>query len=235
MNDSVFASDMASLVGAYYRREIGSLMHQAEHWAAKDKPLAVHHRLRKADAYYQVVVLFERHGKHDENVFDIMRGSLARQDIVPPGRYPPSADLHPYREPAFVAALVKGEQPPADQVFVPGQWRCPKCKFVLSQMNLNASDGAVTARDDAGDNCPNCDKPLWRVTWKDDAMEMAARCEEQMTRAVNAESEIQRLRIAMAQACDLAAERVLGHPARSAGHNARLVLENALGGGPGCT
>jgi hypothetical protein len=50
-----------------------------------------------------------------------------------------------------------------------------------------------------------------------------------------AAAEIERLRISMAQACDLLAERVLGHPARSAGHNARLVLENALKGGPGYT
>lgn len=38
-----------------------------------------------------------------------------------------------------------------------------------------------------------------------------------------------RLRCAMQEACDLLAERTQGSPARSAGHNARLVLEAELG------
>ena len=40
--------------------------------------------------------------------------------------------------------------------------------------------------------------------------------------------EIKRLRDVMQEACDLLAERKQGSPARSAGHNARLVLEAAL-------
>jgi ssDNA-binding Zn-finger/Zn-ribbon topoisomerase 1 len=48
--------------------------------------------------------------------------------------------------------------------FVPGLWNCPKCKFTLMQSNLNAKDGTVTARDTPGDKCPNCNKPLWRVS-----------------------------------------------------------------------
>lgn len=92
----------AALIVAYYRKEIGRLMHQAEHWAANNKPLAVHHRLHKADAYYQIVVLFERMGQHGQNPFDEMRRELARPCINPPGIYPPSTDLYRYREPAFV-------------------------------------------------------------------------------------------------------------------------------------
>lgn len=175
MNDSVLMSDVAALVVSYFRREIGRLMQQADHWAKNDKPLAVHHRVTKADAYYQVVSLFERHGKFDQNVFDIMRAEIARQDIYPPGSYPPSRDLHRYRDPCFVCEMVTGEQHATGEVYVPGQWRCPKCKFVLNQFNLNANDGSVTTRDEVGDKCPNCDKPLWRVTWKEDAMEMAER------------------------------------------------------------
>lgn len=49
-------------------------------------------------------------------------------------------------------------------VYVPGLWRCAKCEFQLIQANLNAGDGTVTARDQAGDKCPNCNSPLWRVT-----------------------------------------------------------------------
>lgn len=51
-------------------------------------------------------------------------------------------------------------------VYVPGLWSCPKCKFQLMQSNLNVGDGSVTARDTPGDECPNCNGPLWRVSYK---------------------------------------------------------------------
>lgn len=63
-------------------------------------------------------------------------------------------------------------------VHVPGLWRCAKCDFTLMQSNLNARDGTVSARDQAGDRCQNCDAPLWRVTWKEQAQELMRRCEE---------------------------------------------------------
>lgn len=47
--------------------------------------------------------------------------------------------------------------------------------------------------------------------------------------------EIERLRAACSEACDLLAERTHGSPARSPGHNARLVLEAALHGAPAFT
>ena len=56
-------------------------------------------------------------------------------------------------------------------IHVPGAWRCAKCGFRLQQMNLNAQDGTVTSRDQAGDVCPDDGAPLWRGTWKDDAAE----------------------------------------------------------------
>lgn len=68
----------------------------------------------------------------------------------------------------------------ARQIFVPGTWCCQKCKFTLVQSNLNAIDGSVTARDEPGDKCPNCNGPLWRVTWKQEASEMMDRATEQM-------------------------------------------------------
>jgi len=40
--------------------------------------------------------------------------------------------------------------------------------------------------------------------------------------------EIVRLQAAIKDACDLLTERTQGSPARSAGHNARLLLERAL-------
>lgn len=62
-------------------------------------------------------------------------------------------------------------------VYVPGLWRCPKCKFQLVQAELNAATGNVTARDRPGDKCPNCHGPLWRVTERDAGNEMVDQCE----------------------------------------------------------
>lgn len=56
-------------------------------------------------------------------------------------------------------------------VYVPGQWRCPKCDFRLSQMTLYAANGAVGPNDTPGEKCPNCNGPLWRVSAMDDRNE----------------------------------------------------------------
>ncbi len=100
----------ADLIARYYRREIGRLMQQAEHWAANGAPLAVHHRVTLADAYFQIVALMER----DQNQgwpspFQTMRDDLSRDDIKAPGAYPPSAKIHRFRDPAFVVARLAGE------------------------------------------------------------------------------------------------------------------------------
>lgn len=68
-------------------------------------------------------------------------------------------------------------------VFVPGTWCCPKCHFVLVQSNLNADDGSVTVRDQPGSKCPNCDSPLWRITWRKQAKEMGERAEQEILRS----------------------------------------------------
>lgn len=95
--------ECAALLAAYCRREIGRLMQQAEHWAENGKPLAVHHRLMKADDYYQIVSLMERDpAKGWRLPFDEIRRELARDPIKPPGAYPPSAALYRYRDPRFV-------------------------------------------------------------------------------------------------------------------------------------
>jgi hypothetical protein len=70
----------------------------------------------------------------------------------------------------------------AQLIYVPGQWRCAKCGFVLNQRWLNAGDGSVTARDEPGEKCPNDGSPLWRTTWRDEAMELGQRLEEEFTR-----------------------------------------------------
>lgn len=51
-------------------------------------------------------------------------------------------------------------------IHVPGRWHCAKCDFQLVKSNLNAGDGSMTANTDPGAKCPNCDHPMWPVTWK---------------------------------------------------------------------
>lgn len=50
---------------------------------------------------------------------------------------------------------------------VPGRWRCPKCNFSLSSMNLNLGNGTVSMRDEPGEKCPNDGSPMWRVSYKE--------------------------------------------------------------------
>lgn len=73
-----------------------------------------------------------------------------------------------------------GVAPSTWDIYVPGMWRCAKCSFVLTQSNLNAADGSVTARDTPGDKCPNCNVPLWRLTWRQHALEMGERLEQEI-------------------------------------------------------
>lgn len=56
-----------------------------------------------------------------------------------------------------------------DRIYVPGQFTCPKCDFALTQSVLSASTGTVHVDDRPGEKCPNCNVPLWRVSWKDEA------------------------------------------------------------------
>lgn len=88
--------------------------------------------------------------------------------------------------------LAKGEtalaQGQADRV--PGMMRCAKCSFVLVRNVLHAQSGAITAGGNETEPCPNGCGPLWPMTWRQHAEDMAARCEEQMARAVAAEASI---------------------------------------------
>lgn len=81
-----------------------------------------------------------------------------------------------------------------EQIYVPGLWKCPKCKFTLVQASLRASDGAVGVRDETGDKCPNCDTGLWRVTEREAGNYLVDRCDEQMWRAIEAETKVDALR-----------------------------------------
>jgi hypothetical protein len=86
-------------------RRLGLLMQQAEHWAENGKPLAVHHRLQKSDAYFQIVALFERHMRGEwGDSFDYMALHMDRAQVKPHGAYPCSAELHRYNDVRFVVA-----------------------------------------------------------------------------------------------------------------------------------
>ena len=86
-------SEAADLIARYYRRKIGVLMQQAEHWDGKGYPLAVHHRIHAADTYFQVVDLFERMAKWGTDPFKAMADELAREPVYPLGAYPPSREM----------------------------------------------------------------------------------------------------------------------------------------------
>jgi methionyl-tRNA synthetase len=68
-----------------------------------------------------------------------------------------------------IAALTAENTRLEGLVYTPGLWRCAKCNFVLVQRNLNANSGTITARDQPGDKCPNCDVNLWRITERENA------------------------------------------------------------------
>ena len=101
-------AELAALIVSYYQREIGELMRHAEHWAKENFPLAVHHRVTKADAYFQIVAQFERSaGTGFANPFEAIRSALEREPLFPPGKYPPDRDIHAYRDPAFIVEKLK--------------------------------------------------------------------------------------------------------------------------------
>lgn len=97
---------------------------------------------------------------------------------------------------ALAAEKARGDKAEAD-IYQPGVWRCAKCGFRLVQSNLNANSGAVTARNDPGDKCPNDGSPLWRVTWRDDAEAATKWGVEQFDKRVAAEAERDEARAAL--------------------------------------
>ncbi len=82
----------------------------------------------------------------------------------------------------------------SDEVYVPGVARCPKCEFRLVKTVLSAVDGSAGAGEVVGEKCPNCDVPLWRVSWKDEAQEYAAICDQQIERAEKFQKDASRYR-----------------------------------------
>lgn len=72
-------------------------------------------------------------------------------------------------------------------IYCPGVLRCAKCDFRLIKTKLTPS-GAFA--NEEPDRCPNCDVPMWRVTWKDEAHDAYKTAESQMDRALEAERKL---------------------------------------------
>lgn len=81
-----------------------------------------------------------------------------------------------------------------EYLYVPGTWRCPKCGFTLTMSVMHVESGNVGV--DLAvptEPCPNDGRDLQPVTWKERCAELAAMCEQQMKRAADAESALERL------------------------------------------
>ena len=72
-------------------------------------------------------------------------------------------------------------------IYCPGVLRCAKCDFRLIKTTLTPA-GAFA--NEEPDSCPNCNVPMWRVTWQDEAHEAYRVAESQMERALGAEKNL---------------------------------------------
>ena len=62
------------------------------------------------------------------------------------------------------------------KIYLPGHWRCPKCKFYCVSTNIHVDSGGFSANEEP-QQCANGCGPLWRVTHEESANEMVERCE----------------------------------------------------------
>lgn len=68
--------------------------------------------------------------------------------------------------------------------YCPGILRCAKCDFRLTKTVLTPAGAFANTEPDT---CPNCNVPMWLVTWKDEAHDAYKTAESQMKRALEAE------------------------------------------------
>lgn len=80
-------------------------------------------------------------------------------------------------------------------IYCPGQLRCAKCDFRLTKTTLTPT-GAFA--NEEPDSCPNCNVPMWKTTWKDEAHDAYKVAESQMDRALEAERALAKARAATA-------------------------------------
>lgn len=89
----------------------------------------------------------------------------------------------------WIAVIIREAQRGAQ--LVPGALRCAKCDFRLTKTTLCLSDGNAYANNDP-DTCPNCNVPMWRISWKEEAHDAYRTAGSQVDRAVAAEAKVKR-------------------------------------------
>ena len=81
-----------------------------------------------------------------------------------------------------------------EEQWIKGQWKCPKCSFVLSKAILCTGDGNVYANAEPfNEVCPNDSQLMKPLTYKESYKDLIAACESQVLRAVRAEEQITKL------------------------------------------
>lgn len=93
---------------------------------------------------------------------------------------------------ALQSSLTASEERVREQ-YIPGILKCKKCEFVLHSNAINASTGEMRASNKSED-CPNCNVPLWRITYKDEYNEAIALHDKMFDEKEKAEQELARVR-----------------------------------------
>lgn len=115
----------------------------------------------------------------DEPVADVMIGNfIAQYDEGAAGCMMEADDAQ---------ALAREFKRMQGLIYCPGVLRCAKCDFRLIKTKLTPA-GAFA--NEEPDSCPNCNVPMWRVTWKDEAHDAYKTAESQMDRALEAERKL---------------------------------------------
>jgi hypothetical protein len=120
--------------------------------------------------------------------------------------------------------------------YVPGVWHCTSCDFTWVRSILNATTGQVGANDEEEFlQCPNDKERMERTTWKEWAESLTRVGESQVRRAVLAEEDNLRLRLALEKAQNGLEWYRSEHPEDEspADDEMRAEIHAALSGTPG--
>ena len=80
--------------------------------------------------------------------------------------------------------MILNEQPEQ----VPGVWECPHCGYVLHKNTLNVQNAIITPdRSPFNEVCPNDGKLMQPLTYKKAFTDLSTVCEQQISRAYQAE------------------------------------------------
>lgn len=94
-------------------------------------------------------------------------------DPITPAAGIPANDSQPMRnDEEYILSLLGRIAELENLVYVPGLWRCPKCKCGVHSTVMSAVSGAMRANVEP-QRCPNDCGPMWRVTERDAGNELA--------------------------------------------------------------